>query len=176
MKKRPLAVIEKGKVVDVYPSLIDGCKATGICSTVMYNRVYRGKVYNGQKFVRTDYDHNPIMIFTEGKLYCEVPTLGAASRTTDLTEEQVLNLLDSGGEINGWSFDEQSYDVYPNIKTYRGRRYYKMEGGYKSTGQNASFLHRDMYRDEYGDLPDDRHLTIRNANRWNFEIDNLILP
>lgn len=178
MKKRRkiarVAVLCGEEVVRTHPSIVDACKTEGIKYRRIFDILDTGKKVNGFQFVRTDYQHTTIWCAVEGVVLHRAATLKEASRRTGVTPRKVLELLDSGGECKGWSFDEVGEEEYPETRNYKGTVYYKGPWGYKAGGTPSTYLHRDMYEDVFGPIGNGK-IQIRDNNRWNFTLDNLVV-
>ncbi|HZK27535.1 MAG TPA: hypothetical protein VFD00_08370 [Thermoclostridium sp.] len=169
-----IAVIKEGLVINTYPSIVDTAKGEGLDYSWLFNRIKNNKSYKGRTFIRTEYQHTPIICFYKGRPQATVLKLFSASLESRLTEEDIINLLESGEEKNGWSFDEVGEEYYPKTLSYRGRLYHRGYWGYKCAKHYTSYYHRDLYQDEHGDIGN-LNVQVRNANRWNCKLENLFL-
>jgi len=167
-----VAVIKDGKVLRTYPSIVDTSIGEGIDYSWLFKALKKGNPVKGVTYVRTSYQHTPI-VGMKGEDEWVYQTLEEASEKAGLTQFNILYLIDSGDGFLGWTFDEIGEEAYPLVKFVEGKLYRRCKYGYKAQ-YPTTFLHRDIYEAVYGSI-EGQKVHVRNANRWNFTLDDLVV-
>jgi len=172
-----IATFYNGNLVILHQRCTDASKYFNIKGSTLHDRlIYGWKGEDGLTFKRVDYSLGKIIIRKKGKDHSTVTTLQQAGRRTSLSQESVLDLLESGKEERGWSFDEEGAESQPQYIDYNDRTYsLQPSKGYKATTRPFTYLHRDMWQDAHRKLMPMERLRYRDGNRWNITIRNIAL-